>query len=211
QLMVFASDLTFGLAPVVHRGEIMGIDKMTTLTMPPMHVVLDDFGEMETDNNSIVEATTVTEAVISSPTCADLANLELLLVPSSTSETPAPESSSRPASTSLTRDSSEPSPGYPFQLPSELNALLTKMSSKMADVKEDIDTSSSNHAFCHASLLGLKLSADKTPATLNAWWIAYSKTKGGDHDSFVDQFGSSIPRDHMDKLSAPWPNPSSPM
>ncbi|ETV64018.1 hypothetical protein H257_19045 [Aphanomyces astaci] len=60
--MVFASDLTFGLAPVVHRGEIMGIDKMTTLTMPPMHVVLDDFGEMETDNNSIVEATTVTEA-----------------------------------------------------------------------------------------------------------------------------------------------------
>ncbi|RHY02130.1 hypothetical protein DYB25_004872 [Aphanomyces astaci] len=69
QLMVFASDLTFGLAPVVHRGEIMGIDKMTTLTMPPMHVVLDDFGEMETDNNSIVKATTVTEAVISSPTC----------------------------------------------------------------------------------------------------------------------------------------------
>ncbi|ETV64017.1 hypothetical protein H257_19044 [Aphanomyces astaci] len=59
------------------------------------------------------------------------------------------------------------------------------------------------------SLLGLKLSADKTPATLNAWWIAYSKTKGGDHDSFVDQFGSSIPRDHMDKLSDPWTNPSS--
>ncbi|ETV71551.1 hypothetical protein H257_13215 [Aphanomyces astaci] len=58
------------------------------------------------------------------------------------------------------------------------------------------------------SLLGLKLSADKTPATLNAWWIAYSKTKGGDHDSFVDQLGSSIPRDYMDNLSAPWPNPS---
>ncbi|RLO05932.1 hypothetical protein DYB28_003910 [Aphanomyces astaci] len=50
------------------------------------------------------------------------------------------------------------------------------------------------------SLLGLKLSADKTPTALKAWWIAYSKTKGGEvwseiHDSFVDQFCSSTPRD----------------
>ncbi|RLO01055.1 hypothetical protein DYB28_012687, partial [Aphanomyces astaci] len=136
----------------------------------------------------------------------------------------------------------EPSSGYPFQLPSELTALLTKMSSEMADVKEAIDTSSSNQAFGRAvkyttipssdahdhceyfmkqlveqadrggltdderkSLLGLKLSADKTPTTLNAWWIAYSKTKGGEvwseiHDSFVDQFCSSTPRDHVDNL-----------
>ncbi|KAF0710045.1 hypothetical protein AaE_012682, partial [Aphanomyces astaci] len=54
-------------------------------------------------------------------------------------------------------------------------------------------------------LLGLKLSADKTPTTLNAWWIAYSKTKGGEvwseiHDSFVDQFCCSTPRDHVDNL-----------
>ncbi|RQM18343.1 hypothetical protein B5M09_011845 [Aphanomyces astaci] len=45
--------------------------------MPPMHIVLNDFGEMETNNNSIVEATTATEAVTSYPTCAGLASLEL--------------------------------------------------------------------------------------------------------------------------------------
>ncbi|KAF0742411.1 hypothetical protein AaE_008612, partial [Aphanomyces astaci] len=50
------------------------------------------------------------------------------------------------------------------------------------------------------SLLGLKLSADKTPTTLNAWWIAYSKTKGGEvwseiHDSFVVQFCCSTDDD----------------
>ncbi|RLO02292.1 hypothetical protein DYB28_015481, partial [Aphanomyces astaci] len=131
----------------------------------------------------------------------------------------------------------EPSSGYPFQLPSELTALLTKMSSEIADVKEAIDTSSSNQAFGRAvkyttipssdahdhceyfmkqlveqadrggltdderkSLLGLKLSADKTPTTLNAWWIAYSKTKGGEvwseiHDSFVVQFCCSTDDD----------------
>ncbi|RHZ39399.1 hypothetical protein DYB26_014302, partial [Aphanomyces astaci] len=43
-----------------------------------------------------------------------------------------------------------PSSGYRFQLPSELTALLTKMSSEMADVKEAIDTSSSNQAFGRA-------------------------------------------------------------
>ncbi|RHY28447.1 hypothetical protein DYB25_005857, partial [Aphanomyces astaci] len=42
------------------------------------------------------------------------------------------------------------------------------------------------------SLLGLKLSADKTPITLNAWWIAYSKTKGGEVICFKLSYSRQI-------------------
>ncbi|RHZ12259.1 hypothetical protein DYB31_015493 [Aphanomyces astaci] len=88
-LTVFEPDLPFGLAPVVRHDEPMEInatDEMPSLTMPPIltldgpppiRSILDDFGEMETDDNSIMQATIESDLVASSPSSADLANLEL--------------------------------------------------------------------------------------------------------------------------------------
>ncbi|RLN94539.1 hypothetical protein DYB28_012883 [Aphanomyces astaci] len=88
-LTVFEPDLPFGLAPVVRHDEPMEInatDERPSLTMPPIltldgpppiRSILDDFGEMETDDNSIMQATIESDLVASSPSSADLANLEL--------------------------------------------------------------------------------------------------------------------------------------
>ncbi|RLO00496.1 hypothetical protein DYB28_011727 [Aphanomyces astaci] len=359
-LTVFEPDLPFGLAPVVHHDEPMEIDatdERPSLTMPPIltldgpppiRSILDDFGEMETDDNSIMQATIESDLVACSPSVPGMAEQNKALTQDVTSiqaelqaldasvnllrtsalavsdptaisanaqaiselhssvqsqasatallqtalhsyedrvsreverlscdvqvlghllheQLPAPPALSddtRPCLEALHQENQllhervsslvhdktllqdrvlileacidqlsldfssrlvqasipapEPSSGYPFQLPSELTALLTKMSSEMADVKEAIDTSSSNQAFGRAvkyttipssdahdhceyfmkqlveqadrggltdderkSLLGLKLSADKTPTTLNA---------------------CSTPRDHVDNL-----------
>ncbi|RHY03414.1 hypothetical protein DYB36_007754 [Aphanomyces astaci] len=88
-LTVFEPDLPFGLAPVVRHDEPMEIDatdERPSLTMPPIltldgpppiRSIPDDFGEMETDDNSIMQATIESNLVASSPSSADLANLEL--------------------------------------------------------------------------------------------------------------------------------------
>ncbi|RLO01806.1 hypothetical protein DYB28_015130 [Aphanomyces astaci] len=88
-LTVFEPDLPFGLAPVVRHDEPMEIDatdERPSLTMPPIltldgpppiRSILDDFGEMETDDNSIMQATIESDLVASSPSSTDLANLEL--------------------------------------------------------------------------------------------------------------------------------------
>ncbi|RLO13582.1 hypothetical protein DYB28_013055, partial [Aphanomyces astaci] len=89
QLTVFESDLPFGLASVVSHDapmEIDATDERSSLTMPPIltldgpppiRSILDDFGEMETDDNSIMQATIESDLVASSPSSTDLANLEL--------------------------------------------------------------------------------------------------------------------------------------
>ncbi|KAF0713572.1 hypothetical protein AaE_011766, partial [Aphanomyces astaci] len=88
-LTVFEPDLPFGLAPVVRQDEPMEInatDERPSSTMPPIltldgpppiRSILDDFGEMETDDNSIMQATVESDLVASSPSSTDLANLEL--------------------------------------------------------------------------------------------------------------------------------------
>ncbi|KAF0731883.1 hypothetical protein AaE_009246 [Aphanomyces astaci] len=75
QLTIFKPDLPIGLAHVVHYDkpmEIHATDEMPSLTMspiltldgpPPIRSILDDFGEIETDDNSIMEATTESEFV----------------------------------------------------------------------------------------------------------------------------------------------------
>ncbi|RLO11391.1 hypothetical protein DYB28_010271 [Aphanomyces astaci] len=86
-LTVLEPNLPFSLAPVVHHDETMEIDatdERPSLTMPPIltldgpppiRSILDDFGEMETDDNSIMQPTT--ESDVDSPFSTDLANTEL--------------------------------------------------------------------------------------------------------------------------------------
>ncbi|KAF0735046.1 hypothetical protein AaE_009100 [Aphanomyces astaci] len=88
-LTVFEPNLPFGLAPVVHHDETMEIDatdERPSLTMPPIltldgpppiRSILDDFGEMETGDNSIMQPTTELDLVANSSSSADLANIEL--------------------------------------------------------------------------------------------------------------------------------------
>ncbi|RQM27525.1 hypothetical protein B5M09_007643 [Aphanomyces astaci] len=78
-LTAFEPDLPFGLAPVAHHEEPMEIDatdEIPSLTMPPIlpldgpppiRSILDNFSEMETDDNSIMQAITESELVASSP------------------------------------------------------------------------------------------------------------------------------------------------
>ncbi|RHZ14251.1 hypothetical protein DYB31_005551 [Aphanomyces astaci] len=174
QLTIFKPDLPIGLAHVVHYDkpmEIHATDEMPSLTMspiltldgpPPIRSILDDFDEIETDDNSIMEATTESEFVypslrqenqllherVSSLVHDKTLLQDRVLLLEARIDRLSLDFSSRLAQASI--PAPKPSSGYPFQLPSERTALLTKMSSEMADVKEAIGTSSSNQAFGRA-------------------------------------------------------------